>query len=86
MPSVEPRPPFRVRIEDIQLKPNIPAGMDPCVVLGLVPLLRKTAQDHAPVLVRAHTQAPWLLLDGRHRFMASVIAGRCDILAIEETP
>lgn len=76
--------PFRIRIEDIQLKPNVPCGMDYAVIGGMLKRLRTTCEDWDPVLVRAHTEAPWLLLDGRHRFFASVIAGRPDVLAIEE--
>lgn len=72
--------PIRIPIERLHLKPNVPAGADICVVGGLVPLLRKTDQDHDPILVREHGDG-WQILDGRHRFMASVIAGRTDILA-----
>lgn len=76
---------FYVRIEEMRLRPNIPAGMNPFVLMGLVTLLRSTDQDHDPVLVRRHKDGKsWLLLDGRHRFLASIIAGRCDVLAVEE--
>jgi hypothetical protein len=75
--------PFRVRVEDIHLKANVPAGMCPFTLLGLVRRLRDTAQDWDPVLVRRDGRL-WELLDGRHRWMASVIAGRPDVLAVEE--
>lgn len=71
---------FRLRIEDCCLKPNIPAGMDPCVALGLVPLMRKTAEDANPIKVRPCGNH-WKIMDGRHRFFAAVIAGRADVLA-----
>lgn len=74
---------FRIPLERLHLKPNIPAGMDVCVLLGLVPLLRKTAQDHDPILVKEDAGG-WEIQDGRHRFFASVIAGRPDILAEQE--
>lgn len=74
---------FRVRVEDLRIAPNIPAGMDPCILLGLVPLMRKTAEDHQPIVVRRHGDH-WRITDGRHRFMAAVIAGRSDVLAVEE--
>lgn len=74
---------FRVPIERLHLRPNIPAGMDPCVLLGLVPLLRKTGQDHDPILVREDGDG-WEIRDGRHRFFAAVIAGRPDVLAETE--
>lgn len=74
---------FRIPVDQLRLKPNVPAGMDPCVLLGLVPLMRKTAEDHPPILVR-RLNAHWQIQDGRHRFMAAVIAGRPDVLAVEE--
>lgn len=74
---------FRVRIEDCLLQPNLPAGMDPCVALGLVPLLRKTTEDHDPITLRREGEF-WRIMDGRHRFFACVIAGRPDVLAEEE--
>lgn len=76
---------FRVPVDQLRLKPNIPAGMDPCVLLGLVPKMRKTAEDHIPIVVRRAGDL-WQIMDGRHRFMAAVIAGRPDVLAVEETP
>lgn len=72
---------FRVRVEDLRLKPNIPAGMDPYVLLGLVPLMRRTAQDHTPIRVLPLGDGTWRVMDGRHRFLAAVIAGRPDVLA-----
>lgn len=76
---------MRVRIEDCLLKPNIPAGMNLAIVAVLVPRLRKTAKDWEPITV-VREGAFWRIMDGRHRFFASVIAGRPDILAIEELP
>lgn len=76
---------FRIPIERLRLLPNIPAGMCPYTLLGLVPKLRKTDQDHDPILVRGDGDG-WRILDGRHRFVASVIAGRPDILAEQEHP
>lgn len=73
---------FRVPVSHLRLKPNVPAGMDPCILLGLVPLMRKTAEDHDPILVRPDGDL-WEIQDGRHRFMAAVIAGRPDVLAEE---
>jgi hypothetical protein len=75
--------PFRIPLERLHVKPNIPAGMDPCILLGLVPLLRKTAEDHTPILVKEHGDG-WEIQDGRHRYVASLIAGRPDILAEQE--
>jgi hypothetical protein len=72
--------PIRIPIERLHLKKPVTAGMDPCVLLGLVPKLRKTTEDWDPILVREHVGG-WEIQDGRHRFFASVIAGRPDILA-----
>ena len=75
---------FRIRIEDIRVLKPVPCGMDPYVLLGLVTLMRTTTEDHPPVLVRRDGDG-WRLLDGRHRFVAALMAGRQDILAGEES-
>lgn len=75
---------FRVWLDRIHVKGAVPAGMNPYTVMGLVPLYRNTAQDHdEPVLVDhpCPTCGVRRLQDGRHRFVASVMAGRADILA-----
>lgn len=79
---------FRVPITSLRFKDPIPAGMDPYVLMALVPLLRKTNEDHAPILVTpaCPTCKDRIVLDGRHRWVASVMAGRADILATEEHP
>lgn len=77
---------FRIPVDRLRVKPNIPAGMDPFVLMGLVPLLKRTAQDHDPIVVRLISDGCWQIMDGRHRFFAAVIAGRPDVLAVEETP
>lgn len=74
---------FQVPIEECVLKPNIPAGMNLAIVAVLVPRLRKTAKDWEPITVRREGDF-WRILDGRHRFFASVIAGRHYVLAEEE--
>lgn len=77
--------PFRVPINRLRFKDPIPAGMDAGVLLGLVPMLRKTAEDPPPI--RVVDECPhcgtWTAGDGRHRWIASVIAGRADVLADE---
>lgn len=76
---------FRVPIDRLSFKDPITAGMDPFVLMALVPLLRKTAEDHAPIQVTppCATCATRTVLDGRHRWVASVLAGRADVLATE---
>lgn len=75
---------FRVPIEDLRLKANIPAGMDYPVVGGFIKRLRTTNQDWDPIVVRREDDGTWRIMDGRHRFFASVCAGRSDVLAVEE--
>lgn len=77
---------IRVPIDRLRFKAPITAGMNPFTLFGLVPLLRNTALDHDPILVsRACPECgDRVVLDGRHRWIASVIAGRADVLAEEE--
>lgn len=63
--------------------PNVPAGMNPLVIMSLVYMMRSSNQDPPPILVRRKGKK-YRVLDGRHRFMAAVIAGRTHILAREE--
>jgi hypothetical protein len=76
---------FRVPITALRFKDVITAGLDPYTLMSLVPRLRKTSQDHKPVLVSQPCPAcgSRIALDGRHRWIASVIAGRHDVLANE---
>lgn len=72
--------PTRIPIERLHLLPNVPAGMCPYTLMGLVAKMRKTTEDHTPIRVREDGDG-WQILDGRHRFFAAVIGGRSDILA-----
>jgi len=74
---------FRIPLEDIRVLKPVPCGMDPYVLMGLVPLMRTTTEDHDPVQVRRDGEG-WRLVDGRHRFVAALIAGRQDILAEQD--
>lgn len=75
---------IRVRIEDLRIAPNMPAGMDYATIGGLLKRLRATTDDWDPIVVRREPDGTYRVCDGRHRFFASVIAGRPDILAVEE--
>lgn len=59
--------------------------MDAYTLLGLVPLLKGSAEDHEPIQVDrpCPTCGTSTVLDGRHRWIASVMAGRADVLAVE---
>lgn len=74
---------FRVPIDRLRFKDFVPAGMNPFTLYGLVPLLRTTNFDHAPILVSDPCECceVRICLDGRHRWIASVLAGRPDVLA-----
>lgn len=79
---------FRVGLDKIHFKLPVAAGLNPYVLLGLVPLLRNTTMDHEAILVGPASSCCGIrtVLDGRHRAIASIMAGRQDILAVEEEP
>lgn len=74
---------MRIRVERLLFKPNAPAGMNPLVLMSLAYMLRSSVEDPAPIVVRRVGEF-YRILDGRHRAMAAMIAGRSDVLAIEE--
>lgn len=74
---------MRIRVERLLFKPNAPAGMNPLVLMSLVYMLRSSTKDPEPIVVRAEGEN-YRILDGRHRAMAAIIAGRQNVLAIEE--
>ena len=65
-----------VRVDRILVPPNLPAGMNPLVVMSLVLMYRSTT-EHAdePILLKKEGKY-YRITDGRHRYIASVIAGR----------
>jgi uncharacterized ParB-like nuclease family protein len=54
------------------------------VPFSLAHMYRSTSGDAPPVEVRDLGNGYWRVLDGRHRYLASVIAGRPDLLATVE--
>lgn len=75
----------RIRIDRILLPPNLPAGMNPLVVMSLALHYRSTTDDVEPIVVRREGRN-YRIVDGRHRYIASVIAGRRRVLAQLDTP
>lgn len=77
---------FRVPIDRLRFKHPVAAGMNPFTLLGMVPHLRNSHGDHEPIVVSPPCPScgDRIVLDGRHRWIASVIAGRVDVLAKEE--
>jgi hypothetical protein len=51
------------------------------VPFSLAHMYRSTSDDAPPVEVCDLGNGFWRVLDGRHRYLASVIAGRPDLLA-----
>lgn len=70
----------RIAIHKLVLLPNVAAGMNPLVLLSLAHFYRSTADDAAPITVEEYGHL-YRILDGRHRYFASVIAGRHKVLA-----
>ena len=80
---------FRVPLHHLVLLEAVPCGMDFGEVGGKLKLLRTTTEDEHPVTVRRREGLPapyWELVDGRHRFVAALVAGRHDLLAVEDDP
>jgi hypothetical protein len=77
--------PFRARIEDVRLPANVPAGCNYLVIASLTHMLRATTEDPEPVVVELEGDGSWRVCDGRHRYLAAVIAGRADVLCVTRT-
>lgn len=74
---------MRIRLEDIRLGPNVSAGMNYMLIGVLAYKLRTTVGDLPPIQVRPIGDH-WQIVDGRHRVVAAMIAGRRDVLAERE--
>lgn len=73
----------RITLDKLLFKPNAPAGMNPLVVMSLAYYFRSGVMDSAPIVVKREGEN-YRIMDGRHRVMASMIAGRSDVLAVVE--
>jgi hypothetical protein len=76
-----PRVIIRWPINRLRFKDPIAAGMNPYTLLGMVPLLRNEARDHPPIEIAqvCPSCGTGTAMDGRHRWIASVMAGRSDV-------
>lgn len=84
---------FRVPAGHLVLR-AVAKGMDIARVAELVPVLRDTTMDWEPVVVSwvgwtwdSRNAGPfevWRIEDGRHRYFAAVVAGRPDVLCVEQ--
>lgn len=72
---------FRVRLEDLRVGANPPAGMNALLLLHLAYEPRATTVDHDPIVVEVEPGG-FRVTDGRHRAVAALIAGRPDVLAV----
>lgn len=71
---------FRVPLHQLSIGPNVVAGCNPYVVMSLAYMMRSTREDPPAVLVDYLGAQRWSVTDGRHRFVAAVMAGRSDLL------
>lgn len=76
----------RVKHTEIMVPKGVPAGMNPLVVMSLLHMFKATNED-APDIVLRRKGGYYEIVDGRHRFLASVMSGRRSINAtIQEKP
>jgi hypothetical protein len=81
------RPPgeaFLLPVHEIRHKPVLPCGVNILVVCAIAATLRNSHEQVEPVLVEQ--RGGWLLLDGRHRWVAHLVAGREQIRCVEQEP
>jgi len=71
----------RVPLHMIRVRPNVTAGMNLLVVAVLVQLMRCSTDDPDPALVVPDGDG-WRVTDGRHRYVAALMAGRPDLLCV----
>lgn len=70
------------KIEWVLLPANVTAGANPLVLMSLAYAMRTTTWEPEPIEVRREGQF-LRIVDGRHRFMAAVIAGRSSVPYVE---
>jgi hypothetical protein len=71
----------RIPLQQLCVSANVTAGLNPLVVMSLAYAYRCSTGDVDPILVRRIGRDRYRVTDGRHRFVASLIAGRPDVLA-----
>jgi hypothetical protein len=67
--------PFQLPVHEIRPPEPIPAGMSVLVICAVAEKLRNSHEPITPVEVRRAGDG-WLLVEGRHRWLAHWIAGR----------
>jgi hypothetical protein len=74
--------PFHLPVHVIRPQEPLPAGMSVLVLCAVAERLRNSHEPIEPVRVRQEAGG-WLLVDGRHRWLAHWIAGRPLIWCVE---
>jgi hypothetical protein len=72
-----------IPLEDLLFPKNMPAGMNPLVVMSLAYFYRSDHKDARPIIVQTEGDF-FRIKDGRHRSMGSMIAGRPGVLSVIE--
>lgn len=78
--------PFHVQIQCLTFPEPVTAGMNPLVLFSLAYMYRSGNEDAEPILISPdeEVQGLYCITDGRHRVVASMIAGRKTVLALIE--
>lgn len=71
---------IRVPLQFLRIKANVAAGLNPLVLYSLAHFMRSTTDDPPPAVVRQNADEDYTILDGRHRYVAAIVAGRADLL------
>lgn len=75
-------PKIRVPLDALRFPAPVVAGMNYLLIGSLAYLMRSSNED-PPAVTVAKEPGGWRIVDGRHRAVAAMIAGRRDVLAIE---
>lgn len=76
--------PFRVPLHRLRMPKSIPAGMNLIRIAAIADTLLNGGEVHEPALVRLEGPGEWSITDGRHRYVASYVAGMPDLWCVEE--
>lgn len=77
---------MRIPVSALAVRDNVPAGCNPLVLMSLAYMLRSSGADPEPIRVRPiEACGMWRVMDGRHRFLAAVVAGRSDVFCEIDT-
>lgn len=72
---------FYLGLDRVRLGPNVSAGMNYMLIGVLAYKLRTSMENLEPIKVR-RVDDVWQVVDGRHRLVAHMVAGRHTIFAV----